>query len=253
MTQVIVLRLVRAAAMAVAGAAVTLAQLNLPSKSFWDGQVRLLWASVIVLAFYICWEAVRSVNYAVQAKQIRSYDNDLRAAVSAAVSATVLATGVPWDEITICYYRRRGVLRQRLARVGAFSAGAEVTTAQRSTRSGVDVVGTAFATQEIIAVEWRSFVLAATAQGLAKWRERDPDSRYGLTWGQLRRSHQPEGVVASPTFDVRGKPDGCILLTGPLKEHDLCGDEMRRTLDDLATVLDLIGPPPPGWWGAHEY
>src|SRR5688572_22401154 len=119
-SSVIPLRLARAAVLATAGAVVTLAQLGLPSKKLWDGQEAVLWASVMIVALFICHDAVREVNYAVQAARIRDYDNDLRAAMSAAVSSVVLSTGVAWDEVAVRYYRRRGVLgRYCLAQVCA--------------------------------------------------------------------------------------------------------------------------------------
>jgi len=251
---VIALRLIRTTVLAAAGAAVTLAQLNLPSRRFWDGQVPLQWTSVLVLAFFVCYDAVRSVNYAIQGARIRDYDNDLRTALSAAVSAVVLATGATWDEVAVRYYRRRGLLHQRrLVRVTAVMAGADIADAQRSVQPRVGIVGVAFSTEEIIAEQWRKFVSTATKQGPAAWVQRSERDRYGLSWGQLRRSAQPDGVVASPTFAADGRPDGCIVISGPLKLRDLTSNDMRRTLDDLATVLDRLGPPPTGWWGAHEH
>ncbi|GAB3896810.1 hypothetical protein [Microbispora bryophytorum] len=249
----IALRLIRAAVMAAAGAIVTLAQLNLPDRRFWEEQTLLQWASVVVLTFFIYYDAVRSVNYSVQAIRIRDYDNDLRSALSAAVSAVVLSTGAPWDEVAVHYYRRRRLLFWRwLIRVGAVLAGADVADARRSIRPDVGIVGTAFSTEMVIAEQWRQFVRTATKQGPRAWAQRDERDRFGLSWGQLRRSAQPEGIVASPTFAPNGQPDGCILLSGPFKLSDLTSDEIQRTLDDLATVLDRLGPPPTGWWGAHE-
>jgi hypothetical protein len=250
---VLVLRLIRAAVMAAAGAAVTLAQLNLPSKAFWDEQVGLVWGSVVVVALFACYDAVRSVNYVIQAARIREYDNDLRTALSAAVSAIVRDTGASWDEVGVRYYRRRGPPgRRRLGLVVAVMAGADVKDAQRIFKPGQGVHGAAFSEEVIIAEEWRQFVQDATAQGPAAWRKRNERDRYGLSWGHLRRSAQPEGLVASPTFAPDGRPDGCILVSGPLKRPDLTKEEVRRTLDDLATVLDRVGSPPAGWWGAHE-
>lgn len=249
---VIVLRLARAVVLALAGSVVTLAQLALPSKRFWDGQVGLQWASVLVVALFICYDAVRSVGQVLQAARIRSYDNDLRAALCAAISSVVLMTGAPWDEVTVAYYRCRGPFRCRgLIRVGAVKAGADAADVDVRVRSGTGVVGVAFATRQITRESWRHFVDAATAAGPVAWARRPDRDRYGLSWGQLRRSAQPEGVLASPTFAESGRPDGCLLLCGPLSLPELSGEDMRRLLDDLAAVIDRLGPPPTGWWGAH--
>lgn len=260
---VIALRLARAAVTAAAGAVVALAQLHLPSERFWDGQAGVQWVSVAVLAIFICYDAVRAVNYAVRAARIREYDNDVRAALSAVIGAVVDSTGVPWDEISVRYYRRRGLpwlpsdramplLLPRLVPVAAVQAGADLAEAAHPLLPGEGVAGLAFADQITLAEQWRSFVRTATEQGPAAWAERPARARYGLTWGQLRRSARPEGMVASPTFDATGRPDGCILVSGPVKMPDLTSDNMRQTLDDFATVIDCLGPPPPGWWGAHE-
>lgn len=256
--QMAALRLTRAGVTATAGAVVTLAQLNLPSSEFWDGQAGLQWVSVIAVAFFICYEAVRSVNYALQAARIREYDNDLRAALSAVITRTVACTGVAWDKISVRYYRRRGLLfRHGLVQIAAVRAGADIAEARHPIRLGEGVIGVAVAEQVIVGVQWGQFVSAATAAGPLAWAALSKPERYGLSWGQLRRaaqrSAQPEGVVASPTFDPAGRPDGCILVSGPLESPDLASEAMRQTLDELATTLDHLGGPPAGWWGAHEY
>ncbi|WP_425900126.1 hypothetical protein [Micromonospora arida] len=230
----------------------TLAQLNLPSEQFWGGQRALLWVGVVILACFICYDAARSVNYAVQATRIREYDNDVRASLSAAVSQIVSVTGVPWDEVTVRYYCRRPRLsRARLVQVGAVLAGADLIDAQIAVVPGVGVAGIAFDEQVCVIEEWRQFARAATRQGREPWEKRSKRDRYGLNWGQLRRSPQPEGVLAAPTFSHDGQPNGCILVSGRIKLSDLEGDDMADVVNDLTTVLDVLGSPPAGWWGAH--
>lgn len=251
--RVIVLLLVRAAVMAAAGAVVTLAQLNLPSGNFWEKQVFLQWVSVVALAAFVVYDAIRSVNLAIQSARIREYDNDVRACLSAVISAFIEATGAPWDELTVRYYGLRGILFwRRLELIAAVCAGANLVDSQRSFRPGVGVAGQAFIQQVNIAVEWGEFVRGATEAGPDAWARLGERERYSLTWGQLRRSPQPDGLIASPTFALSGNPNGCIVVSGPLKMVDLVGDNVRRTLDELATVLDQLGSPPRGWWGAHD-
>ncbi len=245
--------LARAVMLPAAGAVVTLAQLGLPNAQFWERQTSLQWASVVALAIFALYEAVRSVNYAVQAAHIREYDNNLRACLSVVISMAVQITGAPWDELSVRYYRTRGTfLWRRLELVAAVCAGANIVDSHRVFSPGVGLVGTAFSEQVILCEEWGEFVRTATEQGPGAWMKRDKSERYGLSWGQLRRSDQPDGVVASPTFALSGRPDGCILLSGPLKLADLTGDEMRRTLDELAAALDQLGSPPMGWWSTHD-
>jgi hypothetical protein len=252
---VVVVRLLRATVLAAAGAVITLAQLNLPSRVFWEKQAGLQWASVAVVASFILFDAIRSVSYAVTAARIREYHENLRAIVAATIAEVVDATGAPWDEVAVHLYRQRGLgpLR-RLRLVIAAQAGVDVDSGQRRIRPGKSPVGVAFFEQVVIVEEWAEFVRIASDQGPAAWSHRTERQRYGLNWGQLRRSAAaaPGGVVASPTFDVDGRPDGCIVISGPLKATDLIDDEMRRTLDDVAGSLDRVGPPPRGWWAARE-
>jgi hypothetical protein len=81
-----------------------------------------------------------------------------------------------------------------------------------------------------------------------------PRGRYGMNWGQLSSGGtRDQGVLAVPTFDrASGRPTGCVLLSGTLKLDDLQSEGMRHILGDLITALDRLGPPPRGWWSAHE-
>lgn len=249
----IALLLARALVMPAAGAIVTAAQLNLPSAEFWEKQLFLQWVGVVGLTLFAFYDAGRSIYQAAQAARIREYDNDLRASLSVLISMATEITGAPWDELTVRYYRLRGHLfGRRLELVAAVCAGANIVEADRSIRPGFGVVGTAFSRKVVLAEEWAHFVQAATELGPDAWDGRSSSERYGLSWGQLRRSAQLDGVVASPTFAPSGKPDGCLSLSGPLKLVDLEGRELRRTLDELAAALDQLGPPPMGWWGAHD-
>jgi hypothetical protein len=196
---------------------------------------------------------LRSINYAVQAARIREYDQNVRAVLSALIGAVVNSMGAPWDEIAVRYFIVRGIpFQRRLFRVAAVRAGADVAEATHPTRIGEGIVGTAVAHQETIAIEWRRFVQAATDQGPSEWAARPTEKRYGLSWGQLRRSLQPPGIVAVPTFDPRGRPNGCIMISGPLKLNDLKNEAMQEALEGSVTALDRLGSPPPGWWNAHE-
>ncbi|MFF5181827.1 hypothetical protein ACFY2Q_27710 [Micromonospora sp. NPDC000316] len=247
-----VVRLVRAAITAAAGAVVTLAQLNLPNKELWARLEAVQWVSVIVVTLFLLYDAFWAANQAVRARQMREYDADLRAAISSTVTSIVDALGVRWDEVSVQYYRsRRLLLRPTLVRVTGVRAGARLTDAGRSFRPGVGLVGTAFAEQVLIAEQWRDFFQTATRQGPQAWKQRAHQQRYGLSWGQLRRSGGHDGAVASPTFAENGRPNGCIMISGPLKEADLVSDEMGQIIDSLATTLDQVGPPPAGWWSVH--
>jgi hypothetical protein len=249
-----VLRVCLAVMLSMATAVVALAQLNLPTREFWQTSLNIgiQWASVAMMAAFILMNEFRAAVHVAQLARIREYDHDLRSALFAALFAVVENTGAPWDEITVCYYRRRGLLRwHRLIRMEAVTMSPFSSNTPSSLRPGEGMAGVAFVSQEIVADDWASFVETATAEGPAAWNKRGDQQRYGLTWGQIRRSTRDHGMIASPTFDSAGDPDGCVVLSGPLKLPDLVGVEMRRVLDDVATTLDRIGSPPAGWWGNH--
>jgi hypothetical protein len=252
-SSVTVFRTIRALLLALSGAVVTLAQLNLPAD-FWSHHKGSLWASVSVLALLILMDAGNELTYAFQERQIRTYDKDLRSILSGAAGAMVTLSGVPWDQVAVRYYRKRGWLhRPRLRLVAAIMAGADVEEPRRNIKPGVGVVGTAFKDQEVIIEEWAAFVRQANAERREAWEKRPAESRYGLTWGQLQhQTSRPDAMIASPTFAASGDPTGCILLSGALKLPDLESEGTRRILEDLATSLDRLGSPPRGWWRAHE-
>lgn len=247
------LRAVRATAAFASVAAVTLAQLNLPSELFWNEQQGWLYSAVGTLAAIASYDAVKSIGDAIQLDKIRKYDRELRAALSTGVLQTVNAFSLPWDEIAVYRYEPRGYWRWRkLHRVSAVRAGAAPALRGERWRVGAGIVGTAFAEEVVVADEWRLFVAAAMAQTPSGWAARPAAARYNLSWGELMRAERYDGIVASPTFGINGKPDGCIAICGPLKMSDLVSAEMQAILARLAGQMDLIGPAPRGWWSSID-
>jgi hypothetical protein len=251
----LLLRAATAVALAVATAVVALAQLALPNRAFWQGQLAVVaqWVSVSAMAAFILVTEVRTISALIRSKACHAYDLDLRAVLSATLCGVVELTGTPWDELSVCYYRPKGLpWDRRLVRTASVMLGAGGADAPVSVGTGEGLVGAAFTRRMILAEDWGEFVRTATDEGPAEWEARNPDLRYGLKWGQLRRSANSKGMLASPTFRMDGAPDGCILLSGTLKLSDLTTYEMRRILEDLATALDRVGPPPRGWWSYRE-
>jgi hypothetical protein len=252
---VIALRVVLAIVLALATAVVALAQLNLPGKELWQttGAVAVQWASVSTMSIFILVNEFRIVSHLARAARIRDYDADVRSALSAALFCVVDATGAAWDELAVCYYRPRGVWpRRKLVRMAYVTLGASTSNMPPSVGLGKGVPGEAFQCQEIVAVDWADFMATALEAGRQSWERRSEEARYRLTWGELRRAAQDPGLLATATFSGDGKPDGCILLSGPLKSSDLTTPQMQRILADLAAALEAAGPPPRGWWRAHE-
>ncbi|GAA3452665.1 hypothetical protein [Dactylosporangium matsuzakiense] len=244
-----VLRVARAALLAVATTVVALAQLHLPSERFWEQHHLAQWISVGLLALFIVGEGVASVAVAVQQDRIHEYDNDIRTTLTVALAEVVDVTDARWDEVAIRYYRRRGFwIWRRLILVAALHAVAAVRDTLHSVRLGAGPAGVAVETEEIVSEQWRDFAQSATRQGRNAWEARPVAERYGLSWGELRRSAKPEGLVAYPTFGENGQVDGCIMLSGTLKASELAGEQVLDILDSAATSLDRAGPPPRGWW-----
>jgi len=206
-----------------------------------------------VVAVFVLYDAGREVGVAVQAERIRTFDKNLRAILNAAIAEIVDKTGAPWDELTVHYYHRRGGIGgRRLALVGASRAGATEAESQRYVRLNEGVVGVAFVRGEAVAVSWKDFADNATRQGRDAWQRRTHHDRYGLSWGQLRSSLKPESMIASPVFNSDdGNIRGCILISGAIKRPVLTGRPLRQILDEVATAIDRLGPPPRGWWNSH--
>ncbi|GIE96183.1 hypothetical protein Ari01nite_36480 [Paractinoplanes rishiriensis] len=253
MSRVNILRLVRAVITAAAGAVVMLAQLNLPSKEFWAAQELVQWVSVALVAFSVFYDAAVAVTNAIHDAEVRKYEDGLRQAMSATIGRIVEDFDAPWDKVAVYYYLARRVSYFRhLARVDGVRAGIAAAEMEHRFRLGVGIVGVAFLERDIVALEWRDFARAANIKGPQAWERRPARQRYGLTWGQLRRSPPEDGMVASPTYGPDGKPVGCILVCSPLKRATLGSDAMRQILDQCAATLDRLGPPPKGWWRRHE-
>lgn len=251
----IVLRLARAALLASAGTAVTLSQLNLPSRGFWDHRSSILWIAVLILAWFVMYDATKSVFRVVRSAQIVEYDHDLRVILGAFIRQVVAITGAPWDEVAVCYYlHRRWWRRGTVSHISSMSMSGDGWDCDRTVHRDVGLVGVAMAEEAIIVEEWSHFVQEATYAGQKAWAERSKRARYGLTWGQLRRAGmaQPQAQMASPTFSAKGKIDGCLLLSGTIKIPALMDNKVRRELDNVATTLYRLGRPPAGWWTAHE-
>jgi hypothetical protein len=177
----------------------------------------------------------------------------LRSAMSATIASIVRDFDAPWDKIAVYYYRARRIsVFRKLVRVGGVRAGITVADLQNSFRPSVGLAGVAFVERDIVALEWRDFARAATIKGPQAWERLASRDRFGLSWGQLRRSPPEAGMVASPTYDAGGRPEGCILVCSPLRLSTLRSDAMRQILDQCAATLDRLGPPPKGWWRRNE-
>lgn len=248
-------------------AAITLAQLNLPEKAFWDRQQSILYICVAIIAAAAIYDSVRSIGEALHLGAIREYERNLRASLSAAVKKLVDDLGAPWDEIGIYRFELRGPLKirnvpfqrwKRLWRVEGVRAGASIKDNHRSYRLNAGIAGVATYEQVVVAERWNDFVQvmhtptplwAATP---AAWDAKPHRERYGLSWGELMASERYDGVVAMPTFNEKGNVDGCVLMSAPLLQVQLVSAPVRDALAELATSIGLIGSAPRGWWSYNE-
>jgi hypothetical protein len=255
---VLVVRVLAAVTVALATVVVTTAQLNLPSKEFWQNAVavRAQWAGVGVLAVFVVVTELRQIGQLAGAARVRTYDLDLWAALSQVLCAVVERTEARWDEVEVSFYRRRpGLLPWRpLVRVASLRLGAASAHAAPSWPSGVGVVGAAYASGEALMVNWERFRHEAVQEGKTAWDKRETSQRYGMNWGQLvSGGARDRWVLAAPTFHRgSGGAMGCVLLSGGLKADNMTVEGLRPVLEDLATALDRLGPPPRGWWAFHD-
>jgi hypothetical protein len=228
-------------------AAVALAQLNIPSD-FWAAQKTPLFLAVVILSLEAGGEIARSAIALTRAERLRQYDNDIRAALSAAVAGVVEKFGSPWDEIAVYRYEVKGHWRwRRLFCVEAIRAGAPVRLTDRAIPIDHGVSGVAVSDELITFKEWETFARSAVSAGRGAWEDLDRRSRFGLEWGDLMRSERPKGIISCPTFDTNGKVEGCVTLTGPLHTFELMDSAMQTIVSDLANAFSIVGRAPRGW------
>ncbi|WP_258904593.1 hypothetical protein [Actinokineospora sp. UTMC 2448] len=243
----IVLRLTRAALSMLAVSAVTLAQLNLPSKATWDDLSLVLYCSVFLIAAFLLHDAVFTVDYIAKAARAREYELQLRASLSATIGELVDEFGVRWDEVGVYHYRLSGFRwRRRLTKVGGMLAGVPPNDMPTSYDIGKGVPGLAVQERMLVTESWRQFVERWEQSRPRDWEDQPSDHRYGLDWDELMSSDRVEAIVANPQYSA-GRLTGCIVVTGPFKPLQMSGSPMRRIMSNTATQIKHLGPPPRGW------
>ncbi|MGH6763993.1 MAG: hypothetical protein ACRECW_20690, partial [Phyllobacterium sp.] len=85
-----------------------------------------------------------------------------------------------------------------------------------------------------MAEDWRSFYANGYQAGPDAWNALSSKARYGLSWGELMRTHQYSGIVAAPMYDDQGHRVGCVVIDAPLSIADMSSLEMQVILRDTA-------------------
>lgn len=236
-------RLIKCAAGAAAVSAVTLAQLNLPSPQFWGGQRPLLYVAVVALTIVAMSDLAGAVFSVVQLSTVRRFDQELQAVMSAGISELARCAPANWREIGISvFHRRRLFWLTRLHLVDRLRLGSGPSVGARW-RPGSSVVGQAFRRQNLLVVDWKSFVKNGESVGPKNWDSQA--ETYGLSWGQFMRTRPLVGLAACPVYNENGTLIGVVCVDAPAV---LSETSVSPTLRDISLAVGDLGNPPSSWW-----
>jgi hypothetical protein len=238
-------RLVRVIAGALGLLGVTLAQLNLPSDTFWSSWPALLYVALALLMITAVHELLSFVSYFQQLGKIRSFDRDVRAVLSAGIACIEKASGAHWQSVGISTYAMKRTWRRDLRLVEDLRLGGSSTRLFSRWRPGKGVIGASFSTGEEICRDWETYFKESMSRGRTEWNALDDSERYGLSWGQLMRTEQLSWISAFPVFRPNGRTIGVVAVDAPV---DLSTTTVSRVLRDVGAALGDVGKPPGSWW-----
>ncbi|MEV8504463.1 hypothetical protein AB0368_06475 [Actinoplanes sp. NPDC051475] len=248
----------RAILVALAGAAATAAQLDIPNKEFWSGHRYLLYASIFIVAYVAMAEALRLSLPSIQARKVREYEQNIRSTLSSGVREVVDKFSLSWEDVGVHAFLIRGFWPfRRLVNVGGVRLSAKPSMTRPIWRPGKGVVGEAFRTATPLPTDWEAFYAAANSAGRSAWRAQGEwyhrifprwGKEYRISWGELQLTAEYKGIVAKPIFASGGKKVGCVVIDAPLSATDLAKPEMEAILRDVSGAVVLAGVPPRAWW-----
>lgn len=244
-------RLTRILAGALGAFGVALAQLGLPSKTFWPAHSLLLYVALAMFMVTVLHELLNIASFFRQLRDIRKFDHELRAVLSAGIAQIEKKSGVDWQSVGISSYCVRGLVRKDLRLVEDLRLGVAARILMPKYRPGKGVVGLCFTTAEAISRDWGEFFKSSVAAGREAWLERAATERYGLSWGELMRTEHLTWVSATPVFSPDGRSIGVVSVDAPV---DLSTDAVAQVLRELGVALGDVGKPPTSWWSfiAHR-
>lgn len=239
------LRAARVLVAALATAAVTLAQLSLPTTSFWMGLRGVLYLSVVILAFVAGNDVWATVLQHTQLSRVRQFDQDIRVLLSATISQVAERTKAEWYAIGVSAYQVRGMPgARRLRRIERLHLGTGPTMPYQY-RLNAGVPGEAYTSQEFVAIDWQEFYEKAVVEGFHRWKARNVADTFRLSWGELATTCNHKSMAACPVFSGGGTLVGVVAVDAPT---DLTTKETQGILRDLAVSIGRLGPPPKAWW-----
>jgi hypothetical protein len=207
--------------------------------------------SVAVLSVGTGRELIGSIVRVAQLGQVRKFDQDMRAALSATLSRISAVTNADWRSIGISTYHPRGILIFRKLRLVDQLRLGTGPVVPAMCRPGAGIVGRAYEEQDFRSTNWELVYKDAMSGGLREWNERSRYDSYQLTWGQVSCTDGFSWIAACPVFSEGGKLLGVVSADA---STDLSITEVRIILRNLAGTMGRIGPPPASWWSfvAHK-
>jgi hypothetical protein len=235
-------------AVAASTAAVTLAQLNLPDK-YWKDNEQVLYASAAILSVAALAQLLQFVRWALSAKDVRKYEQDVRAMMSVCVVSAATHTSAPVEEIGVHIFRVGGTLRKRLVNVGGLRLVSTPTMIEPRWTKGKGVVGLAWKKSTSVEVDWEDYFATWEPSNPTAFAAQDADSRYGLTWGEFRLTRGYKRIVANPIHSSNGSIIGCATIDAPATLVELKSAPMQLVIHDVIVGAIAMGRPPMAWSG----
>jgi hypothetical protein len=228
---------------AVAGAAVLLAQVSLPSKPFWDDHgSKWLYPCIGLLLLQ---EILIGLSGNLRADAAAEYDRNVLAVLHAAIKATGEQFGIAWDKIGVhVFLAQRRVGRLRLVKIAGARMSSEPSLIRSDWRPGKGIVGIAWRNERLEAVDWQRFVSRARAAKKEGWCGLPESDTLRLSWHEVQSTLRYDGIAAYPMYDERPRLAGCVTLDAPLSIKLLRGDAMLGILNDVAGAVQKAGRPP---------
>jgi hypothetical protein len=236
---------VRAVVLAASTAIITLAQLNKPSKEYWDGRGLLLYLATALFATAVAQELIALGFKSLTAHKVREFERNVRTHLSEAlIDLQALYAVAPMTAIGVHAFRIRGLPPfWALSNIGGLRLGDSPYMSRPRWRKGHGVVGRAWKESRVIIEDWADYYKQSNAAGPQSWKKKN--CPYGLSWGLLQLTSDYKGIIAVPIYGHKGS----VSIDAPLTKAQLEHPKVTSILTTLARRVGDLGSPPAAWWG----
>lgn len=239
----------------------TAADLDLPSKEFWEPRKSWLYICLII-AFLVSAtsQTLNALAVKADAVSVRAFEAEVEAAMAATLLRVVKCFGVGVDQVGVHVFLFRGgfiwgQVYGRLVLVGRLRIGARPRMHRPRWAPGKGVVGRAWQSNNYVAEDWADVRDKGMALGPEKWHGLPAVQRYGMSWQELEASREYRLIAARPIInlvDGNGRASGCVVIDAQ------CGlptthTELQSILAELASSIEELEAPPKAWLSQRKH